>query len=201
MKRQPAPVHPVDEHMRQAAQRLPVDDPGADWKALRQQLDLGSAPGTPATDASAGTGAQSDRHPAPGPSGWWWRGLGLLSLGALIFLWWWSAASPTSVPPNRTPSSATSHSVLPGETDARKDIQSLAPVKTESLQPGRNATPPVSKQIFSAEPQEQAETNQRQGDLMPDSASHPLHLDTPPAQTDSLPPAAAPSKKKKHIFW
>jgi hypothetical protein len=193
-------THPVDDILRRSADQLPVGDPTLHWEALRRNLDQAPPPGqTPQGHASG-----PDSRPMPGPANWWMRGLGIMALGTIITLWWWSAgnaaasrhSSPSSIGTaveNITIPSSPSKvaGTMPTETPPVVPFQ--GPADQQALEVAGSATRQDAGDVPLNDP---AATNP-----LRDTAEQYLIHAAPSPPVDTLPHPASPGKKKKFLFW
>lgn len=189
--------HTVDDTLRRAAERLPVGEPTPHWEALRSELDQALPPGPP----PQGQTAAPQDQPVPGPAGWWWRGIGLLTLGTVLSLWWWSSTNAalsrqdTLAPAENTP---TMH--LPATTSRRESeitetgrptARTIGPA---SENPGRN----VAGDGAAASAANTLMEDRLPDVILQDSSELPV---IQPSASDTLVQPERSGKKKKFLFW
>lgn len=193
-------THPVDDMLRRATERLTVGNPDPHWEVLRNMLDQA----LPATPSPPGQVATPESPSRPGPAGWWWRGIGLLALGAVISLWWWSdgnaAAHRQEIPDTppaigeSLPSPAPPDEITAGSRTDTRPQRTGQPPREQAVSGDEGLTPSlVSEDAPSTAP--------AAAEVQPDSAGTTGERPLPIAPADSLRQPERPGKKKKFLFW
>lgn len=187
----------MDDTLRRTAERLQVGDPTPHWEALRNELDQALPAGPP----PQGQAAAPLDQPVPGPAGWWWRGIGLLTLGTVLSLWWWSSTNAalsrqdTLAPAENTP---TMH--LPATTSRRESeipgtsLPAARTIGPASENPGRN----VAGDGAAASAANTLMEDRLPDVILQDSSELPV---IQPSASDTLVQPERSGKKKKFLFW